>query len=73
MVAMVLTCFVVNKGETGFQDGNDLFSHCEERASDDPGGHSQWGVCIGYILGAYDARESAVCIPSEVKVTQVRE
>src|SRR5262245_8237262 len=78
LVAVALSCFVVGKAAAGFIDGNSLFSACEEEARGDPGGNSPVGMCLGYILGAYDASERAapgkiICVPTGVKAQQVRD
>ena len=71
LVAVALSFFVVGKTVAGYRDGNELLSDCEgqARGAED----SQWGICLGYILGAYDALESTTCVPDVVKASQLRD
>jgi hypothetical protein len=71
LVAVALSCFVICSAEAGYKDGNSLLSDCEGRSRGDPGGRSQWGMCLGYILGVHDAHDRAICIPDGVKSGQV--
>ena len=58
----------------GFKDGNALFRDCQggddpgQRQPGDPGGLSEWGMCLGYILGVQDTLENDlyVCMPTGV-------
>ena len=76
LVAVALSCFLADEGGAQFIDGNKLFQDCEggddprQRQPGDPGGHAQWGMCLGFILGVADARD--FCMPTGVKAGQVK-
>ncbi len=45
----------------GFQSGNELHKWCG----------AGWGLCLGYVAGAYDALETQLCVPGESTLDQV--
>jgi hypothetical protein len=54
-----------------FKDGNKLFDNCEVALDASGKGLEFVGVCEGYILGAFDARADAFCLPAGVNATKL--
>jgi hypothetical protein len=81
MVALALSYLVMGGAATAaFTDGNKLFQDCQggddprERQQGDPGGLTEWGMCLGYILGVQDALEgSSFCVPNGVTQGQLKD
>jgi hypothetical protein len=61
------------QGGGGFYGWVQLFSDCEEGQAPASPADMFWGMCLGYILGAADALQSAhkICIPKGVEAAQV--
>lgn len=70
-----LAAFLVSEGsQAAFDTGNSLLSDCESKKSD-----SDWGYCIGYIIGSFDMSEGRelngfrYCAPKTLTKGQVRD
>jgi Rap1a immunity proteins len=81
LIAVALSSLVVGGEATaGFTDGNGLFRDCQggddprETQAGDPGGYSEWGMCLGYILGVADAfDDNLFCLPNGVERGQIKD
>ena len=59
-----------------FENGNELYRHCNnEQAESAEQKDTSVGLCLGYILGAYDAgrKNYAICIPSGVTTGELKD
>jgi hypothetical protein len=76
IVAALVVVLVSGPALAGFRTGNDLYSYCQE-----PLGEYNEALCIGYILGVFDAldnvragmSEGLFCSPTTVNAGQVRD
>jgi hypothetical protein len=81
LVTVALPCLMVGGAATAaFFDGNKLFQECQggddprQSEQGDPGKSTEWGECLGYILGVEDALDgTAFCLPDGVRSRQVRD
>ena len=59
-----------------FENGDELYRHCqnEDEAESARQNDGSRGLCLGYVLGAYDAagKNYAICIPAGVTAGQVK-
>jgi hypothetical protein len=72
LVAVALSSIGVGGTDAAFfKDGNKLFDNCEVPLDASGNGLEFVGVCEGYILGAFDARADAFCVPAGMNVRQL--
>ena len=69
LVAVALSSIGAGRTDAAFfKDGNKLLDNCETRS----GNSLEFvGVYEGYILGAFDARADAFCVPAGTNVGQL--
>ena len=77
-IMYIFSCFVIGEARAAaFEDGNELFQNCQ--SDEEPEGTKQGdasrGLCLGYVLGAYDAggKNYAICVPVGVTAAQVKD
>jgi len=72
LVTVALSSIEVEGADAAFfKDGNKLFDNCEVALDASGKGLQFLGVCEGYILGAFDARSDAFCLPAGVNARQL--